>query len=132
MAENITFQSDGLKLAGIVETPADLKPGERRPAFIVLHGFGGNKDGQGQTVVAKQFTDWGFVTLRIDFRGCGESEGEHGQNHLPRPGSRHAQCHLLLGSTRRKSTRNASRLSAAASARRSRFLLAAPTVGWQR
>ena len=79
MAENITFQSDGLKLAGIVETPADLKPGERRPAFIVLHGFGGNKDGQGQTVVAKQFTDWGFVTLRIDFRGCGASEGERGR-----------------------------------------------------
>ena len=79
MAENITFQSDGLKLAGIIETPADLKPGERRPAFIVLHGFGGNKDGQGQTVVARQFTDWGFVTLRIDFRGCGASEGERGR-----------------------------------------------------
>ena len=22
---------------------------------------------------------WGYVTLRIDFRGCGESEGEHGR-----------------------------------------------------
>src|SRR4026208_902969 len=79
MEEKITFESDGLKLAGIVETPADMKSGERRPAFIALHGFGGNKDGQGQTVVAKQFTDWGFVTLRIDFRGCGESEGERGR-----------------------------------------------------
>jgi hypothetical protein len=79
MEEKITFESDGLKLAGIVETPANLKRGERRPAFIVLHGFGGNKDGQGQTVVAKQFTDWGFVTLRIDFRGCGQSEGERGR-----------------------------------------------------
>ncbi len=67
MAEKITFQSDGLKIAGIIETPADLKPGERRPAFIVLHGFGGNKDGQGQTVVAKQFTDWGYVTLAHGF-----------------------------------------------------------------
>src|SRR5438094_5369280 len=79
MEEKINFQSDGLKLAGIVNTPEDLRPGERRPAFIVLHGFGGNKDGQGQTVVAKQFTQWGYVTLRIDFRGCGESEGEHGR-----------------------------------------------------
>ena len=79
MEEKITFQSDGLKLAGIVESPSDLKPGERRPAFIVLHGFGGNKDGQGQTVIAKQFTNWGYVTLRIDFRGCGESEGERGR-----------------------------------------------------
>src|SRR5256712_12506774 len=79
MEEKISFQSDGLKLAGIVNTPEDLRPGERRPAFVVLHGFGGNKDGQGQTVVAKQFTEWGYVTMRIDFRGCGESEGEHGR-----------------------------------------------------
>src|SRR2546428_1622019 len=79
MEEKISFQSDGLKVGGIVNTPEDLRPGERRPAFVVLHGFGGNKDGQGQTVVAKQFTQWGYVTLRIDFRGCGESEGEHGR-----------------------------------------------------
>jgi pimeloyl-ACP methyl ester carboxylesterase len=78
MEQKITFQSDGLKLAGIINTPLDLKPGERRPVFIALHGFGGNKDGQGQIVVAKQFNEWGYVTLRIDFRGCGESEGEHG------------------------------------------------------
>ena len=79
MEEKITFQSDGLKLAGILETPPDLKPGERRPAFIVLHGFGGNKDGSGQLVVAKQLSGWGYVTLRIDFRGCGDSEGERGR-----------------------------------------------------
>ena len=79
MEEQITFQSDGLKLAGILETPPDLKTGERRPAFIVLHGFGGNKDGSGQVVVAKQLSEWGYVTLRIDFRGCGDSEGERGR-----------------------------------------------------
>jgi pimeloyl-ACP methyl ester carboxylesterase len=79
MPEKITFQSDGLKIAGLVDIPADYKQGERRPAFVVLHGFGGNKDGQGQAVVAKQFAQWGYVTLRIDFRGCGESEGEHGR-----------------------------------------------------
>ena len=79
MAEKIFFSSDGLKIAGILDLPADYKRGERRPAFIVLHGFGGNKDGQGQSVVAQQFADWGYVTLRIDFRGCGESEGERGR-----------------------------------------------------
>ena len=71
MEEKVSFHSDGLKIAGLIDTPYDYKPGERRPAFIVLHGFGGNKDGQGQSVVAKQFTQWGYVTLRIDFRGCG-------------------------------------------------------------
>jgi hypothetical protein len=79
MQEKVIFQSDGLKLAGIVDTPPDFKHGERRPTFIVLHGFGGNKDGQGQIVVAKQFNQWGYVTLRVDFRGCGESEGEPGR-----------------------------------------------------
>src|ERR1043166_3776387 len=79
METKVSFQSDGLKLAAIVHTPDDLRAGERRPAFIVLHGFGGNKDGHGQSVVAKQFCQWGYVTMRIDFRGCGESEGEHGR-----------------------------------------------------
>jgi pimeloyl-ACP methyl ester carboxylesterase len=79
MEEKVTFQSDGLKMSALIDTPADLKPNERRPAFIVLHGFGGNKDGHGQAVVAKQFSAWGYVTLRLDFRGCGESEGEHGR-----------------------------------------------------
>ncbi len=79
MEQKVNFQSDGLKLAAILRTPDDLREGERRPAFIVLHGFGGNKDGQGQTVVAKQFAEWGYVTMRLDFRGCGESEGERGR-----------------------------------------------------
>jgi pimeloyl-ACP methyl ester carboxylesterase len=79
MSEKISFLSDGLKIAGLIDLPADYKPGERRPTFIVLHGFGGNKDGHGQAVVAKQFTQWGYVTLRVDFRGCGESDGEHGR-----------------------------------------------------
>src|SRR5262249_15344123 len=79
MEDKITFSSDGLKLSGIVHTPDGLRSGDRRPAFIVLHGFGGNKEGHGQSVVAKQFTEWGYVTMRIDFRGCGESEGEHGR-----------------------------------------------------
>ncbi|MDH3443832.1 MAG: alpha/beta hydrolase [Deltaproteobacteria bacterium] len=79
MEEKITFHSDGLKLAAIVHRPDGLSAGERRPAFIVLHGFGGNKDGHGQMVVAKQFSHWGYVTMRLDFRGCGESEGERGR-----------------------------------------------------
>jgi len=87
MEEKISFQSDGLKISGLIDTPPDHKPGERRPAFIVLHGFGGNKNGQGQSVVAKQFAQWGYVTLRIDFRGCGESEGE--------PRQKHAQKHAV-------------------------------------
>jgi uncharacterized protein len=76
MEERVTFESDGLKLAGVVHTPADLRPGERRPAFLVLHGFGGNKDGDGSVWPAKQLAEWGYVAMRFDYRGCGESEGQ--------------------------------------------------------
>src|SRR5689334_5863042 len=77
MTSKITFQSDGLDLAGIVHVPDGLGAGERRPAFLVVHGFGGNKDGRGQIVIAEQLTAWGYVVMRFDFRGCGASGGEH-------------------------------------------------------
>lgn len=79
MQARVTFSSDGLKLSGIVHIPADLRPGERRPAFLVLHGFGGNKEGRGSIVIAEQLAQWGYVTMRFDFRGCGDSEGERGR-----------------------------------------------------
>ncbi len=78
MQEKVTFASDGLKLSGIIERPPDLRPGESRPAFLVLHGFGGNKEGHGTIVIAEQLAQRGYVAMRFDFRGCGESEGERG------------------------------------------------------
>ena len=79
MEQNVTFNSGGLTLTGIVHTPDDLGPGERRPAFLVLHGFGSNKGSNNAMGPAKMFCDWGYVTMRFDMRGCGESEGEFGR-----------------------------------------------------
>jgi uncharacterized protein len=76
--ERVTFPSDGLKLSGVLHTP-DGAAGERRPAFLVLHGFGSNKDSGNSRVVSKTLADLGYVTLRFDFRGCGESEGPRGR-----------------------------------------------------
>ena len=130
METKISFSSDGLKLSGIVHTPDDLRSGERRPAFIVLHGFGGNKDGHGQSVVAKQFTEWGYVTMRIDFRGCGESEGEHGQDHLSRPSGGYAQCAELPRHPPGSRPQTASHWWAAVSARPSPYSQAERTSVW--
>ncbi len=42
--ESVTFPSAGLKLSGTVRVPDGVKAGEKRAAFLVLHGFGSNKD----------------------------------------------------------------------------------------
>jgi pimeloyl-ACP methyl ester carboxylesterase len=58
--------------------PDDYRPGERRPAIIMMHGFGANKNG-GPEWICRQFAAWGYVALRFDYRGCGDSEGERGR-----------------------------------------------------
>src|SRR3954469_5899171 len=79
MSERVNILSEGLKLAGELHVPRGLAAGERRPAFLVLHGFGGNKQGEQGVWATKTLLAWGYVCLQIDFRGCGESEGERGR-----------------------------------------------------
>ena len=79
MEQAVSFNSAGLKLAGTLHLPAGMQPGEKRAAIVVLHGFGSNKNGGTAAVAAKLFEALGYVTLRIDMRGCGESEGTRGK-----------------------------------------------------
>jgi uncharacterized protein len=77
--ESVTIASAGLRLSGVVRTPDGVKAGERRAAFLVLHGFGSNKNSSNVLGPCKVLGDLGYVTLRFDMRGCGDSEGEHGR-----------------------------------------------------
>jgi pimeloyl-ACP methyl ester carboxylesterase len=77
--QRVTFKSDGLDLAGIVRVPEGMKAGERRAAFIVLHGFGSNMNSHSVLEPCKLFAELGFVSLRFDMRGCGDSGGEKGR-----------------------------------------------------
>jgi hypothetical protein len=79
MEHPVTFVSDGLKLAGILHVPDGHAPGQRRPAWLVLHGFGSNKNGGVALETARLLASWGYVSLRFDYRGCGESEGARGR-----------------------------------------------------
>jgi hypothetical protein len=74
----VTFASQGLTLAGSVRVPEGLKPGEKRPAFIVMHGFGSNMNSSNVLEPCKMFDKLGYVTLRFDMPGCGDSEGPRG------------------------------------------------------
>jgi dipeptidyl aminopeptidase/acylaminoacyl peptidase len=77
--EAVTFQSAGLKLSGTVRVPDGIKPGEKRAAFLVLHGFGSNKNSGNVRGPSKILNNLGYVTLGFDMRGCGDSEGEFGR-----------------------------------------------------
>lgn len=76
---DVTFDSDGLRLAGALHLPSNLAGGERRPAIAVLHGFGSNKDDGMVQLATRLFSSLGYVVLRFDMRGCGNSEGERGK-----------------------------------------------------
>jgi hypothetical protein len=63
----------------VVRVPDALKAGERRPAFIVMHGFGSNMNSSNVLEPCKMFERLGYTTLRFDMPGCGDSEGERGR-----------------------------------------------------
>jgi uncharacterized protein len=77
--ERITFMADGRALAAIVRVPDSARAGGRRPAFIVLHGFGSNMNAGNVLAPCAMLEELGYVTLRFDMPGCGESEGERGR-----------------------------------------------------
>jgi pimeloyl-ACP methyl ester carboxylesterase len=77
--QRITFKFEGLTLAGVVRLPDNVGAGERRPAFIVLHGFGSNMNAGNVLTPCAMLEELGYVTLRFDMPGCGESEGEKGR-----------------------------------------------------
>jgi hypothetical protein len=79
MEKRVRFRSGGHELAGILHRPDDMEPGERRGAFLVLHGFGANKDEASSPKAADLMSALGYVTLRFDMRGCGDSGGERGR-----------------------------------------------------
>lgn len=79
MEERVQWNSAGLRISGMVEFPDGMNRGERRAAILVLHGFGSNKDSAMVRAVTRIFTSLGYVALRFDMRGCGESEGERGR-----------------------------------------------------
>jgi pimeloyl-ACP methyl ester carboxylesterase len=62
-----------------VRVPDGVKAGEKRSAFLVLHGFGSNKDSSNVLAPTKVLSELGYVILRFSMRGCGDSEGEFGR-----------------------------------------------------
>jgi len=79
MQHHLTFMSDGLKLAGILHVPDGRAEGQKLPTIIVAHGFVGTKDKSHVEILTHMLEEMGYGVFRIDFRGCGESEGARGE-----------------------------------------------------
>lgn len=62
------------KLFGMLHLPKQQPP---FPAVLMMHGLGGTKAGRHRLYVrlAEKLSKQGIATLRIDMRGCGDSEG---------------------------------------------------------
>jgi uncharacterized protein len=77
MEQAISFESGGVTLRGTLHIP-DGTSG-KRPALVSCHGFGGSSNGAGHPSLARALEKAGYVVLRFDFRGCGDSGGERGR-----------------------------------------------------
>ena len=77
MREPLTFDSNGLKIFGVIHRPKGSS-NELRPAVVIYHGFVGSKDQPHRIFVtlAERLAQAGIVSLRIDLPGRGDSEGE--------------------------------------------------------
>ncbi len=74
--QEVTFKnSRGQKLSGIVRYSEPVEP-VRYPVVIILHGFAEHKHHDLTADLANNLVHYGFLTLRFDFHGHGESEGE--------------------------------------------------------
>ena len=74
----VSFKAKGLNFEGIVAMPDD--GGGPVPGVVICHPhplFGGNMDNNVVIAVSFSLVEQGFATIRFNFRGVGNSEGEH-------------------------------------------------------
>ena len=71
--EKVIFFSEGMPLIGLLAFPTS-ESRRKRPGAILVHGYANYKGEFGGFVdLAMELTQAGYVVLRFDFRGCGES-----------------------------------------------------------
>jgi len=82
MEKQITFTNHGQQLVGMIHLP---KTDARAPAVLMCHGFMGDRIESHFIFVkmARRLANAGYIVMRFDFRGSGESEGEFSDVTIP-------------------------------------------------
>ena len=73
--ERISIDGDHGKLQAVLLKP-ELQAGQQCPMVVFCHGFGGSKEGPLFELVCDSLRAHGIASIRFDFNGHGESEGE--------------------------------------------------------
>jgi len=72
--KEITIMSQGVRLAGDIYTPKNLRTEQKLPGILLIPGRGGSKENL-KINQAPQFADLGFVVLAFDYKSWGKSDG---------------------------------------------------------
>ena len=68
------FSGPGYSLSAVLSIPDVRERSQRHPGIVLCQGYAGLKEAL-MPAVARRLSHEGFVTLRFDYRGVGESEG---------------------------------------------------------
>ncbi len=87
MEHSITIRSEAADLAATIHYPAmeqESTDCTRWPLIVICHGFIGTRIGTNRLFVraAREFSSKGYLVIRFDYGGCGESTGDYGAGGL--------------------------------------------------
>lgn len=89
MEHAITIQSNDIELSATLHYPTNQTGAaqadcQRWPLIIICHGFIGSRVGVDRLFVkaAREFSSKGYLVLRFDYGGCGDSTGDYGAGGL--------------------------------------------------
>ena len=80
--EKVVIGGSKGKLSAIIQKP-ELKTGEKVPMAILMHGFTDHKDSRLIALLADSLQARGIASIRFDFNGHGESEGDFQEMTVP-------------------------------------------------
>ena len=72
MSKPVSFYSEGVKLAGDLFLPADVKRGDRRAGIVLCHGYTGVRSIY-LPDNARVLAEAGYVVMSFDYKGWGRA-----------------------------------------------------------
>ena len=78
MESFVSLRVDTQNVYGMLHVPDNDAPANGHPSVLILHGFTGNRSGDHRLLplLSRTLAGVGIASLRIDFRGSGESQGD--------------------------------------------------------